>query len=50
MVNEQLDKRIGKGRKRAEWTGAEFVAGIQALPEILDALTREIKKLQNVTK
>jgi superfamily II DNA or RNA helicase len=51
MVNEQLDKRIGnKGKKRAEWTVDEFSAGIQSLSKILDDLTREIKKLQNVTE
>lgn len=50
MVNEKLDTSIGKGRKRAEWTTDEFVAGITALSEILNGLTREIKKLQNVKK
>ena len=50
MVNEQLDKNIGKGRKRAEWTTDEFKSGIDSLPGILDALTREIKKLQDVKK
>lgn len=48
MVNEQIDKRFGKGRKRGEWAVDEFVAAIQGLSGILDALTREIKKLQNV--
>lgn len=50
MVNEQLDKRVGKGRKRAEWTVDEFKTGISELTGILDALTREIKKLQDVRK
>lgn len=50
MVNEKLDTRIGKGRKRVEWTTDEFVAGITALSEILNGLTREIKKLKNVKK
>ena len=48
MVNEQLDKRFGAGRKRAEWATEEFGGAIIGLAEILDALTREIKKLQNV--
>ena len=48
MVNEQIDKRFGKGRKRGEWAVDEFAAAIQGLSGILDALTREIKKLQNV--
>jgi len=47
MVNEQLDKRIGKGRPRAEWTVEEFGAGISGLSDILNDLTREIKRLQN---
>lgn len=50
MVNEQLDRRIGKGRKRAEWATEEFKNGIDDLPKILDELTREIKKLQDVRK
>jgi DNA repair protein RadD len=50
MVNEQLDKRLGKGRKRAEWTVEEFKIGIDSLAQILNDLTREIKKLQDVTK
>jgi DNA repair protein RadD len=50
MVNEQLDKRVGKGRKRAEWSVDEFGSGMRALTEILDDLTREVKRLQNVTK
>ena len=49
MVNEELDKRIGKGRKRSEWTIEEFRDGIEILIEILDDLTRQIKKLQDVT-
>ena len=50
MVNEQLDKRIGNGKKRAGWTADEFGAGIRGLTEILDDLTRQIKKLQNVAE
>lgn len=50
MVNEQIDKRFGKGRKRAEWAVEEFGIAIFGLSEILNDLTREIKKLQNVTE
>jgi DNA repair protein RadD len=50
MVNEQIDKRFGNGRKRAEWTADEFTTGIRGLSDILDDLTREIKKLQNVSE
>jgi DNA repair protein RadD len=50
MVNEQLDKRFGVGRKRAEWATEEFGLAIIGLAEILDALTREVKKLQDVKK
>jgi DNA repair protein RadD len=49
MVNEQLDK-LAKGKKRAEWTTDEFGASIRGLSEILDDLTRQIKKLQNVAE
>jgi DNA repair protein RadD len=50
MVNEQVDQRFGKGRKRSEWTVEEFAGGMRGLEEILNDLTREIKKLQDVTK
>jgi superfamily II DNA/RNA helicase len=50
MVNELLDERIGNGRKRAGWTVEEFRAAMRGLSEILDELTRQIKKLQNVTE
>ena len=50
MVNEQLDKRVGNGKKRPGWTVDEFGAGIRSLSEILDKLTREIKKLQSVVE
>jgi DNA repair protein RadD len=48
MVNEQLDKRFGAGRKRAAWTTEEFGIATIGLTEILDDLTREVKKVQNV--
>ena len=50
MVNEQLDKRIGGGRKRAQWATEEFGVAMMGLTEILNDLTREIKKLQDVKK
>jgi excisionase family DNA binding protein len=49
MVNEQIDKRFGSGRKRAEWTTDEFAAVMRGIADILDDLTREIKKLQSVS-
>jgi DNA repair protein RadD len=50
MVNEQLDKRFGAGRKRAAWATEEFGVAIIGLGEILNDLTREVKKLQDVKK
>jgi DNA repair protein RadD len=50
IVNEQLDKRIGGGRKRAQWATEEFGVAMIGLTEILNDLTREIKKLQDVKK
>jgi hypothetical protein len=50
MVNEQLDKRFGTGRKRAEWATEEFGVAIIGLGEILNDLTREVKRLQDVKK
>lgn len=50
MVNEQIDKRFGAGRKRVEWTTQEFGVASIGLGEILNDLTREVKKLQDVKK
>ena len=44
MVNEGLAKRVRNGKKkRQEWTTEEFESAIKLLPEVLDALVREIK-------
>jgi hypothetical protein len=47
MVNEGLAKRVGSGKKRQAWTTEEFATGISILPGILNALVRELKKLQD---
>ena len=46
----KLDKRFGAGRKRAEWATEEFGVAMLGLAEILNDLTREVKKLQDVKK
>jgi DNA repair protein RadD len=46
MVNEALAKKVGK-KKRQDWTTEEFEAAMEVLPGVLNALVREIKKLQN---
>jgi len=50
MVNEQVDKRFGAGRKRAAWATEEFGVAMLGLTEILNDLTREVKKLRDVKK
>jgi len=50
MVNEQLDKRFGTGRKRAAWATEEFGVAMIGMGEILNDLTKEVKKLQDVKK
>lgn len=47
MVNEGVNKRVGEGRKRPEWSTEEFTAAIELLPDILNGLVRELKKVQN---
>lgn len=47
MVNEGISKRVGGGRKRPEWSTAEYAEATEQLPEILNSLTREIKRVQN---
>jgi len=48
MVNEGIAKRVGAGRKRAEWSTEEYTAAIQLLPEVLNGLVREVKKVKKV--
>lgn len=50
MVNEGIAKRVGEGRKRPEWSSEEFATAMKLLPEILNGLVREIKKVQNATR
>jgi DNA repair protein RadD len=50
MVNEQIDKRFSAGKKRAEWATEGFGVATIGLGEILNDLTREVKKLQDVKK
>ena len=47
MVNTAVAKDIGGGRKRHLWSLEEFLAAINALPDILNNLDRQIKKVQN---
>lgn len=50
MINETITKRVANGKKRQEWTTEEFVSALALLPEILDGLVREVKKLQDVKR
>ena len=47
MVNGGIAKRVAGGKKRQEWTKEEFQEAMSALPDILNGLVREIKKLQS---
>lgn len=47
MVNAAIASKVGDGRKRPEWTSEEFLAGMAALPTILDDLVRQLKAAQN---
>lgn len=49
MVNEAISKRVAPGKKRRqEWTSEEFANAMDLLPDVLNALVREVKKLQSV--
>jgi DNA repair protein RadD len=48
MVNEEVAERFGKGRTRAQWCTEELILATSTLSSILDDLTRQIKKLQDV--
>lgn len=48
MVNEGIATRVANGKKkRQEWTIEEFEGAMKLLPEVLNALVREIKSLQH---
>jgi excisionase family DNA binding protein len=47
MVNEGIAKRVAGGKKRQGWTTEEFAEAMRLLPEILNGLVREVKKLQD---
>jgi excisionase family DNA binding protein len=49
MVNESISKKVGNDRKRAEWSTEEFTEAIELLPEVLNSLVREVKKVQDAT-
>ena len=50
MVNEGISKRVANGRKRQEWTTEEFAMAMTLLPEVLDGLVREVRKLQDAKR
>lgn len=46
MVNQAVAE-VGGGRKRPEWSFEEFTAAIEALPDILNSLVRQLKAAQD---
>jgi DNA repair protein RadD len=47
MVNRAIAKRVGDGKRRPDWTFEEFTEALDSLPEVLENLVRQIKKVQN---
>ena len=47
MVNQEIARRVGGGRKRSEWTDEEFVVAKNDLPEVLNYLVRQLKMALN---
>jgi hypothetical protein len=50
MVNEGIAKRVGGGRKRADWSTEEYNTAMELLPEVLNGLVREVKKAKKAKK
>ena len=50
MVNQDIARKVGGERKRTEWSTEEFAAAIKLLPDILNGLVREVKKVQNAKR
>lgn len=47
MVNRAISKRVGDRKRRSDWTFEEFTEALDSLPEVLENLVRQIKKVQN---
>lgn len=47
MVNQAVAKAFGNGKPRQEWSTEELKAAMDGLSDILNALVREVKKIQN---
>ena len=47
MVNKAISKKVGEGKRRPDWTFEEFTAALDLLPELLDSLVRQVKKVQH---
>ena len=47
MVNQAIAKKVGRGRKRHEWSLQEFVGATEELPGILNDFVRQLKRAQN---
>ena len=47
MVNRAVSKRVGEGKPRPGWSFEEFTQAIDLLPEVLENLVRQIKKVQH---
>ena len=47
MVNDGINKRVGEGRKRPEWSSEQCTAAIEVLPDVRNGLVRGVEKVQN---
>jgi excisionase family DNA binding protein len=47
MVNKAVSKRVGEGKPRPGWSFEEFTEAIDLLPDVLENLVRQIKKVQH---
>ncbi len=47
MVNKAVSKKVGEGKRRPDWSFEEFTAALDLLPDVLESLVRQIKKVQH---
>lgn len=48
LVNRKINKMIGEGKSREQWTLQEFQKALDGMQEILTSLVKEIKKAQSI--
>ena len=47
MINKNIKSSVGNELSREKWSFEQYSEGLNKLPEVLEGLVRQIKKVQN---